>query len=99
MKEQLVFKHSAVSLCYGGVQDRAVQKFQTKVNVYKIIFSQLNLWKDPNDHATTFFYLSITIKPMLFPVLSLVDIDRIIPYQFLAGTGAAERVPLTLQIV
>ena len=24
------------SLCYGGVQGSAVQKFQTKINVYKI---------------------------------------------------------------
>ena len=34
--EQFVFKHLAVSLCYGGFKGSAVQKFQTNVNVYEI---------------------------------------------------------------
>ena len=36
IKEQFLSNHSAVTLCYGGVQGSAVHKFQTKVNVYKL---------------------------------------------------------------
>ena len=41
-------KHSAVSLCYEGVQGIAAHKFQAKVNVYKLGLLATKFVKRPN---------------------------------------------------
>ena len=60
--------YSAAVLCFGRVQRSTVQKFQIKVSVYEIGLFAIKFVKSPKwsrNFVTIFFYLSITIKPIL----------------------------------